>query len=112
MQQLAWGQEIKHLMVLETTGFRIHDMEMKRRSKIDRHWMSAMPITCTSTKRRQRVKDCQSAHSIQNGRQQTVGYIDIQCWASTRSIGVHCVLRFPLFLGDSLVDTFSCPPFS
>lgn len=63
MQQLALGQGIKHLMALETTGFGIDDMEMKRRSKIDRHWMSAMPITCTSTKRRQRVKDCQSAHS-------------------------------------------------
>ena len=37
MQQLALGQEIKHLMALETSGFRIHDMEMKRRSKVDLH---------------------------------------------------------------------------
>ena len=31
-QQLALGQGIKHLMALETTGFGIDDMEMKRRS--------------------------------------------------------------------------------
>ena len=39
MQQPAWGQEIKHLMVLETTGFRIHDMEMKRHPRL-------IPIGC------------------------------------------------------------------
>ena len=44
MQQLALGQGIKHLMALETTGFGIDDMEMKRRSKIDLDWMSAMPF--------------------------------------------------------------------
>ena len=43
-QQLALGQGIKHLMALETTGFGIDDMEMKRRSKIDLDWMSAMPF--------------------------------------------------------------------
>ncbi len=45
MQQPALGQGIKHLMALETTEFRIHDMEMKRRSRIDLHWMFARPIT-------------------------------------------------------------------
>jgi len=44
MQQPALGQGIKHLMALETTGFGIDDMEMKRRSKIDLDWMSAMPF--------------------------------------------------------------------
>ena len=43
-QQLALGQGIKHLMALETSGFGIDDMEMKRRSKIDLDWMSAMPF--------------------------------------------------------------------